>query len=119
MTDSEKITYIREVGEFTEKNDNGEYVVSDAVLSARLNEAEDAIMNRAYPYGYDESMDFPKKYEILSLKIAIFLQAKAGAEGETEHDENGIVRKYGNADIPAEMLTTVIPHCASFGGGAT
>lgn len=115
MTDTEKILYIREVGDFKDKSDIGEYIISDSVLLARLKEAEDAIMNRAYPYGYDDSMEFPKKYEMLSMKIAIFLQNKSGAEGQTSHSENGIARDYGNADIPAEMLTPVIPHCASIG----
>jgi hypothetical protein len=116
MTKEDKIAYIRNIGDFTEKDDNGKYVDSDEVISAFLTKAETEIMNRAYPYGYDEEMDFPTKYEILSCDIVIFLMNKRGAEGEIDHSENGISRSYMSAHIPEDMLTPVIPHCASIGG---
>lgn len=115
MTKEEKIAYVRNMGDFKEKDDMGEYVDSDEVISAFLTKAEVEIMNRAYPYGYDENMDFPKKYEILACDIAVFLMLKRGAEGEIDHSENGISRSYMSAYIPEEMLTPVVPHCAVIG----
>ena len=106
MTHEEKIAYIRVRGEISEAD-------SDAVLSAFLTDAEDAIMNRAYPYGYDEGTAFPSKYDILSCKIAIYLLNKRGADGQLSHSENSISRTYGGADIPSDMLQTVVPHCGA------
>lgn len=115
MTTEEKILYVRNVGDFLEKNEMGEYVDSDAVISAFLTRAENEIMNRAYPYGYDDEMDFPKKYDILSCDIAIFLLNKRGAEGEIDHNENGINRSYMSADIPYDLFRTVVPFCSTIG----
>jgi hypothetical protein len=116
MTTEEKINYIRAVGDFNEKDDDDNYVDSDEVISAFLLKAETEIMNRAYPYGYAEDAELPKKYEILSCDIVVFLLNKRGAEGEIDHSENGVSRSYMSAHIPEDMLTPVIPHCASFGG---
>ena len=119
MTREEKIQYVRNIGDFTEKNDMGEYVDSDAVISAFLTRAETEIMNRAYPFGVPEDTDFPRKYDILSCDIAIFLMNKRGAEGEIDHNENGINRSYMSADIPSDMLTSVIPFCSTIGNATT
>lgn len=107
MTQAEKIEHIRITGGFDATED------PDTVLSAFLTEAEDAIMNRAYPYGYDENTEFPAKYDLLACKITVFLLNKRGGEGQVGHSENGISRTYGGSDIPADMLTPVVPYCAS------
>lgn len=105
MTQAEKIEHIRITGGFDVADD------PDNVVSAYLAEAEDAIMNRAYPYGYDDETPFPSKYDLLSCKITVFLMDKRGAEGQIGHTENGISRTYGGSDIPADMLQTVVPYC--------
>ena len=107
MTQAEKIEHIRITGGFGVADD------PDNVVSAYLAEAEDAIMNRAYPYGYDEGTEFPAKYDLLACKITVFLLDKRGAEGQVGHSENGISRTYGGSDIPADMLQTVVPYCSS------
>lgn len=115
MTKEDKIAYIRNIGDFMEKDDNGKYVDSDEVISAYLTKAETEIMNRAYPYGYSEETEFPSKYEILACDIVIYLMNKRGAEGQTQHSENGISRVYANSNIPADMLTPVIPFASAIG----
>lgn len=109
MTQAEKIEHIRITGGFDAEED------SDAVVSAYLTEAEDAIMNRAYPFGYTDKTPFPTKYDLLSCKITVFLLDKRGGEGQVSHSENGISRTYGGSDIPADMLQTVVPYCTSVG----
>ena len=36
--------------------------------------------------------------------------AKIGAEGQTSHSENGVLRNYGSAiDYPRELLRQIVP----------
>ena len=36
--------------------------------------------------------------------------AKIGAEGQTSHSENGVLRNYGSAmDYPSELLRQIVP----------
>jgi hypothetical protein len=101
MTDEEKIKTLKAmVGDSD----------SDDVLSTYLLLAGRKIINRAYPY--DTSItEVPSKYETLQCEIAAYMLNKRGAEGQTQHTENGISRQYENADIPASMLKAVTPHC--------
>ena len=115
MTLEEKITYVRLRGEINAVDGDGNYIDSDELLSTFITDAEDAIMNRAYPYGYSAETVFPVKYDVLSCKIAIYLLNKRGADGQLSHSENGISRSYGGSDIPADMLQTVIPYCGVIG----
>jgi hypothetical protein len=65
-------------------------------------------MARRYPFE-----DFPGelegRYLDLQLRIAADLYAKAGAEGETSHSENGVSRAYSNAWASEELLSEVTP----------
>lgn len=101
MTDEEKIKTLKAmVGDSD----------SDDVLSTYLLLAGRKIINRAYPY--DSSVtDVPTEYETLQCEIAAYMLNKRGAEGQTQHTENGISRQYENADVPASMLKAVTPHC--------
>ena len=101
MTDEEKIKTLKAmVGDSD----------SDDVLSTYLLLAGRKIINRAYPY--DTSItEVPSKYETLQCEIAAYMLNKRGAEGQTQHTENGISRQYENADVPASMLKAVTPHC--------
>lgn len=80
----------------------------DIIAGYYLASAKQAVLNRAFPYnpGVDE---VPAKYEQKVIEIAVYLYNKAGAEGETAHNENGINRTYESAGIPASMLRDVIP----------
>ena len=81
---------------------------TEEVLLAYLNIAGRKILNRAYPYGTDET-DVPARYEFLQCEIAAYLLNKRGAEGQTGHSENGISRSYESADVPESMLSAVTP----------
>jgi len=101
---------ILELSVMTEETDN-------ATLSIYLNRAADGILNRLYPYAKDdEELSVPRKYHGLQLEIAAYLLNKRGAEGETQHIENGIHRNYGAADIPEEMLSRITPYVGVIGG---
>ena len=85
-------------------------------LAAYLDMAGDAIIRKAFPYR-DDVITVPVKYQQTQLKVAVFLLDKRGAEGEKAHNENGISRTYGGADIPEEMLRDVIPYVGTLSGG--
>lgn len=93
---------------------------TDAVVSAFIGMAGQAIINRAFPFATDEELPLlpvPARYQPLQCEIAVFLLNKRGAEGETAHNENGINRSYENGGIPASMLKQVTPFCAVPSGG--
>ena len=80
----------------------------EEVLLAYLNIAGRKILNRAYPYGTDET-EVPVRYDFLQCEIAAYLLNKRGAEGQTGHSENGISRSYESADVPESLLGAVTP----------
>ena len=101
MTDTEKLTYLRAMVGGSD---------TDEVLSTYLVVAGKKIIARAYPND-DTVTEVPDKYDTLQCEIAAYLLNKRGAEGQTQHSENGITRSYENADVPASMLKVVTPHC--------
>ena len=101
MTDTEKLTYLRAMVGGSD---------TDEILSTYLVVAGKKIIARAYPYD-DTVTEVPDKYDTLQCEIAAYLLNKRGAEGQTQHTENGIARQYENADVPSSMLKVVTPHC--------
>ena len=83
---------------------------TEEVLLAYLNIAGRKILNRAYPYGTEET-DVPSRYDFLQCEIAAYLLNKRGAEGQTSHSENGISRSYESADVPESLIGAVMPFC--------
>ena len=81
---------------------------TEEVLLAYLNIAGSKILNRAFPYGTEET-EVPRRYEFLQCEIAAYLLNKRGAEGQTGHSENGISRSYESADVPESMLGAITP----------
>ena len=81
---------------------------TDDVLLAYLDIAGGKILNRAYPFGTDETT-VPTRYDFLQCEIAAYLLNKRGAEGQTGHSENGISRSYESADVPESLLGAVTP----------
>ena len=85
-------------------------------LSTYLARAEDAIINRLYPYAKDdEELSVPRKYHGLQLEIAAFMINKRGAEGQKRHSENGISRDWGSSDVPEELLSRITPYVGVIG----
>lgn len=92
---------------------------SDAVVSAYLTMAGNAIINKAFPFAsVDElrKLSVPTRYQNLQCEIAVYLLNKRGAEGQTVHNENGINRSYENGGIPNSFLKQVVPFCGVPGG---
>ena len=83
---------------------------TEDVLLAYLGIAGSKIINRAYPYGTDET-EVPARYGYLQCEIAAYLLNKRGAEGQTGHSENGISRSYESADVPESLLGAITPTC--------
>lgn len=84
-----------------------DYEVSDGTIETYINIANEAILNRLYPY--HDITELPARYENKCVEIAVYLLNKRGAEGETSHTENGITRMYENANIPKSMLSDITP----------
>lgn len=82
----------------------------EAVINVYLDIAGQKIIARAYPFRGDVS-DVPDKYKTLQCEIAAYMLNKRGAEGQTGHSENGINRTYENADVPASMMSIIVPEC--------
>lgn len=91
-----------------------ENIPSDDVLNDLLESAKLIILNRRYPF-----QEFPidkmgnyeleDRYKDLQIRIAVELFAKEGAEGETNHTENGISRNYASAGVSPALLDEIVP----------
>ena len=99
MTQAEKLKLLKAMGNESD---------TEEVLLTYLNIAGSKIINRAYPYGSDET-EVPARYEYLQCEIAAYLLNKRGAEGQISHSENGISRTYASADVPEAMLSAITP----------
>lgn len=81
---------------------------TDDVLQGVLLDAGALILNRMYPFGYDETKTVPPRYERLQIMLATELYSKRGAEGQSAHNENGISRSWPEK---SRLLSMVMPHC--------
>ena len=82
----------------------------DDVLRFELASAEGMILNKMYPFGYDEGIEMPSRYDRLQIKLAIELFTHRGADGQTSHSENGVTRMWPSM---SRILAQVSPHCGS------
>lgn len=78
----------------------------DAKLQMFLDVAESKIKERRGNLS-DEPME--TRWNLKQIEIATYLYNKQGAEGETEHTENGTKRVYENASVPQSMLEDITP----------
>ena len=104
MTDSEKITSLASMTEET----------NEGVLSTYLMLAKEAIMQYAFPMS-ERPEEMPSQYDALQLEIAAYKLNKRGAEGETDHSENGVKRSYESGDIPRALLRRIVPYAGVVG----
>jgi hypothetical protein len=86
---------------------------SDELLSYLLEQSEGIILNRRYPFGAPEGVTLSPLHEQIQMRIAVELFSKMGAEGQTEHAENGITRKWEVGDVSPSLLRTIVPVCGS------
>ena len=100
MTDQEKIANVQtRVG-----NDP---TATDAVVTVYLDDAENAIMRRRFPFGIPEGETLPTAYDILQCRLAARYFLRFGAEGELTHNENGVNRTYGSVN-DEDLLREVV-----------
>lgn len=108
MTDAEKLSQLRIILDDTGTTPED----PDTTLLFYIAQAKNVILNRMYPYMTDEeyvSIGIPERYDYKQIRIAAYLLNKRGAEGETQHIENGIHRNYKSSDVPEDMLWDVFP----------
>lgn len=86
---------------------------SNNLLSYLLEQSEGIILNRRYPFGAPEGASLSPLHEQIQIRIAVELFSKMGAEGQTEHAENGITRKWEAGDVSPSLLRQIIPVCGS------
>lgn len=86
---------------------------SDSLLLYLLEQAEGIALNRRYPFGVPEGATLSPLHEQIQLRIAVELFSKMGAEGQTEHAENGVNRKWEAADVSPSLLRQIVPVCGS------
>ena len=81
----------------------------DAYLQYEINRAI-AEINRCRRFTPTKKIAYDSKYEYLIIPMCVSAIAKIGAEGQTSHSENGVLRNYGSAiDYPRELLIQIIP----------
>lgn len=88
---------------------------TDIVLDTMLALAEAEILNRMYPFGYEDGMAVPARYEMLQVQLAVELYSKRGADGQSSHGENGISRVWPEKSALLAMIT---PHVGSVSSNA-
>lgn len=83
--------------------------MEDVVYIQELKEAI-AEINRCRRFTPTEKVLYDKKYEDMIIPLCISSLAKIGAEGQTSHSENNIIRSYGgDGKYPADMLKSIKP----------
>lgn len=105
MTNEEKITRVSAL--------IAPDTASDDLLLSLLEQSEGIILNRRYPFGAPEGATLSAVHEQLQMRMAVELFNKMGAEGQTEHAENGVTRKWEAGDISPSLLRLIVPVCGS------
>ena len=83
--------------------------ISDTILTLEIKSAIGAI-NRCRRFKPNGAILYDETYEDKIIPLAVTGYLKAGAEGENSHTENGVTRRYGDANkYPKEMLQDIIP----------
>ena len=88
---------------------------TDVVLDTMIAMAEVEVLNRMYPFGYEEGLDVPARYEMIQIQLAAELYTKRGAEGQMSHSENGISRSWPEKSA---LLARIVPHVGSVSADA-
>ena len=79
-------------------------------LSAYLELARLEVLNRLYPFQKNhEGAQIPSRYDAVQIRIAAYHLNKRGAEGESQHTENGITRIYEAGDTPPSLYREIVP----------
>lgn len=85
----------------------------DALLVDMIETAKNAILSRRFPYLTELPNEVEPRYQDLQYRIALDLYNKQGAEGQLNHNENGINRTFESSWISAQLLSEVTPVCGT------
>ncbi len=88
---------------------------SDDTLLYLLEQSEGILLNRRYPFGVPVGATLAPAHEEIQVRIALQLFSKMGAEGQTQHTENGVSRTYEAGDVSPALLRQIVPVCGSVG----
>ena len=103
MTDVEKLSRLKMI--------LGKCGLEDSVLEEYLSLAEEEIVNYVYSMvGVDGSETLPFEYEQVQIWAVVYGINQRGAEGETNHIENGIERNFGFNDMIDYIHAHVVPY---------
>ena len=100
MCETDKLTKLKTELGINDAND-------DTILQEYLENAQEAILNRLYPFSRPEDAAVPARYERIQIALAKRMYLREGAEGELIHNENGIHRHYGSAN-DEDLLSEVV-----------
>lgn len=67
--------------------------LEDEIAIVYLDLAKEKILNHIYPFD-KRSEELESRYDYQQIELAIVLYNERGAEGEEEHYENGVKRRY-------------------------
>lgn len=87
--------------------------IEDEALTALLTVSESIILNKMYPFGYEDGKTVPQRYGSLQVEIAIEVWNHRGAEGQISHSENGISRGWESAGVSSTLLSRITPAVGS------
>lgn len=104
MTDTDTLTTLKAV-----LKSRGLETYDEQVLQYEIKRAINEI-NRCRRFTPTNEKPYDKKYEDLIVPLCVSSLAKIGAEGQTSHSENGVIRAYnGGGDYPKDLLATIKP----------
>lgn len=87
----------------------------DSILTSALDNAALIVLNKLYPFGYEDDINVPTRYQGIQVRLAAYFLNKRGADGELQHNENNVYRYYGSADVPKDMLNEITPYGSVIG----
>ena len=108
MTDAEKLTTIKVL-----LDDGTGYLPSDTTLTTYITLAANEILYWRYHLVGGVPVDVstvPAEYEPTQIYAVVAGYTQAGAEGESHHHENGVIRMFKYADMLEYIRNTVIPY---------
>lgn len=101
MTETDKLTKLKTELSINDTND-------DFALQAYMEDAQESILNRLYPFDRPTEAVIPRRYEQIQIALAKRMYLREGAEGELIHNENGVHRHYGSTN-DEDLLSEVVP----------
>lgn len=108
MTSAEKIAMVKNLVE----NDSA---ATDEIVTVYLNLAYGTMLEQLYPLHPEKTEeDIPARYDTIQCELAARYFLRRGAQGETNHEENGVNRTYGSVN-DEDILQRLTPF-AKVGG---